>query len=72
MDVWIYQASLWCEDCIAEVIQELETSGIIDGGDSDTYPQGPYPDGGGEAGVANHCEGCGVELENPVINFRGW
>jgi len=34
--------------------------------DSDTYPQGPYADGGGESDTPAHCDVCGVFLENPL------
>jgi hypothetical protein len=66
MDAYIYRASLYCTDC-AEDIQALLT---IDEGcdDSDTYPQGPYPNGGGEADFPQHCDNCGVHLENPLTN----
>jgi hypothetical protein len=34
--------------------------------DSDAYPKGPYPDGGGEADTPQHCDACGTFLENPL------
>lgn len=34
--------------------------------DSDKYPKGPYSDGGGEADCPNHCDHCGIFLENPL------
>ncbi|MDO8705370.1 MAG: hypothetical protein Q7J84_10535 [Sulfuricaulis sp.] len=34
--------------------------------DSDDYPKGPYPDGGGEADSPQHCDQCGVFLENSL------
>ena len=34
--------------------------------DSDTFPQGPFCDGGGEADCPQHCDECGVFLENPL------
>jgi hypothetical protein len=34
--------------------------------DSDSYPQGPYSNGGGEADCPRHCDVCGIFLENPL------
>jgi hypothetical protein len=34
--------------------------------DSDDYPKGPYPNGGGEADTPQHCDSCSVFLENPL------
>jgi hypothetical protein len=34
--------------------------------DSDDFPKGPYPDGGGEADSPQHCDSCNVFLENPL------
>jgi hypothetical protein len=34
--------------------------------DSDDLPKGPYADGGGEADTPQHCDGCGLFLENPL------
>lgn len=36
--------------------------------DSDDYPKGPYSDGGGEADTPQHCDKCGVLLENPLTS----
>jgi len=36
--------------------------------DSDDYPKGPYPDGGGEADSPQHCDGCAVFLENDLTS----
>ena len=63
MDAWIFQADVYCDDCARELIAECKGS---DTGDSDDYPQGPYPDGGGEADCPQHCGSCGVFLENPL------
>jgi hypothetical protein len=52
----IYQAALLCEDCAAKVIDNLEKSGVADDGDSDSFPQGPYSDGGGESDSAQFCD----------------
>lgn len=34
--------------------------------DSDEYPKGPYPEGGGEADCPQHCDQCGEFLENAL------
>jgi hypothetical protein len=34
--------------------------------DSDDLPKGPYADGGGEADTPQHCDACGLFLENPL------
>ena len=64
MDAYIYAADIYCEDC-AESFTEFMPAGS-DTGDSDDYPQGPYPDGGGEADGPQHCGSCGEFLENPL------
>lgn len=82
MDVYIYQAAFLCRDCGEALIKHLDASGIIDTGDTDDYPQGPYPDGGGESDSAEFCDSMeycvnawtpkgwprkvGVFLENPL------
>jgi hypothetical protein len=64
-DVFIFQAALVCEDCAAKIIEKLRKSGAEDDGDSDSYPQGPYGDGGGEADSAQFCD-CGRACVNAV------
>jgi hypothetical protein len=34
--------------------------------DSDKFPKGPLADGGGESDCPQHCDTCGVFLENPL------
>jgi hypothetical protein len=33
---------------------------------SDDLPKGPYAEGGGEADIPQHCQGCGQFLGNPL------
>ncbi len=80
MDAYLYQGALYCADCGEKIAAEVKTAGAEDEGDSDGFPQGPYPDGGGEADLPQHCdagESCaaaervgdravGVFLENPL------
>jgi hypothetical protein len=55
-DVYVFQAALICEDCAANIMEKLDKQGVEDDGDSDTYPQGPHGDGGGEADSAQFCD----------------
>lgn len=73
MDVYIYQAALLCEDCGRAECLILQREGRAPADpsdessfDSDSFPKGPYPDGGGEADCPQHCDMCGIFLENPL------
>lgn len=72
MKAYVYQAALWCETCAEHVKRRIAaTSAGVGGGqieDSDHWPQGPFSDGGGEADSPQHCDGCGVFLENPLTD----
>ncbi len=64
MDAYIYKAALYCAGCTENsYIVTLDADAI---GDSDKMPQGPYPNGGGEADTPQHCDNCGLFLENPL------
>lgn len=77
-DVYVYAADLYCEDCGRWIRKELGRKDASGGGD--VYPDGPYPDGGGESDSPQHCgndEKClnammfdgvkvGVWLGNPL------
>lgn len=56
MDVYIFQAALYCADCGQALVHDLRQSGVEDTGDSGDFPQGPFPDGGGEADTPQHCD----------------
>jgi len=63
MNVYVYNAGLYCEDCGKSIreqaIFEGHTPADLDDEwsyDSDEFPKGPYPDGGGEADLPQHCE----------------
>lgn len=63
MQVFMFQAALWCEACARPAhVNESDESSY----DSDEWPKGPYADGGGEADTPQHCDGCGLFLENPL------
>ena len=77
MEAYIYQVALLCTDCAVITMNEFELFNMLGGSsspfrrpkpwtDSDAYPQGPYPAGGGEADSPQHCDACGVFLENPL------
>ncbi len=65
MKAYIYRAGLLCEDCGLGTKKILRTMGY-QSQDSNTDPQGPYPDGGGESDAPAHCDHCGVFLQNPL------
>lgn len=64
MNVYIYQAALLCEECGIRARKNLDPSE-----DSDTYPQGPIPDGGGEADVPQTCDHCFCFLRNSLTRI---
>lgn len=75
MDVYIFKASLYCEDCGLDIKKRLDAEGKAPEDaddeysfDSDEYPKGPYGDGGGEADSPQHCDGCGCFLENSLTS----
>lgn len=82
MNVYVYQASLWCETCTADDVlsvppdrirsaidKERARHGIPDGAsDTDNVPDGPHRDGGGDADTPQHCDCCQVFLENPLTS----
>jgi sarcosine oxidase delta subunit len=73
VDVYIFQADIYCEGCGEEIKKEIEAAGNAPADaedehtfDSDDYPKGPYPDGGGESDTPQHCGGCRAFLYNPL------
>jgi hypothetical protein len=68
MYAYVYQAALYCAACGEKLKDFPSIAAEIRHApeDSDSYPQGPYSDGGGEADSPQHCDGCGVFLENPL------
>ena len=71
MKTYIFQAALICEDCSHGVQGALVKPDHVDmhdesSYDSDEWPKGPYPDGGGEADSPQHCAMCHVFLNNPL------
>lgn len=82
MEAYVFQAALYCRDCGEALVRDLRDRGAEDTGDSDDFPQGPYPDGGGEADTPQHCDNgtqcvaaeiiggrrVGAFLENPLTS----
>ena len=91
MDAFIYAADLFCEDCGERIREQLTREGKAPANpddehtyDSDYFPKGPFPDGGGEADTVCHCAGgkdcpnaiefgdgfkAGCMLENDLTNY---
>jgi hypothetical protein len=66
MRAYAYRAAMHCEDCGENYRDACLSQGILDNGDTDTFPQGPLPYGGGEADCPQHCDTCGVFLGNAL------
>jgi hypothetical protein len=71
MDVYIFQADIYCESCGKGLRMEIPKPPHADRDDESTYdsdewPKGPYGDGGGEADGPQHCGMCGLFLDNPL------
>lgn len=72
MNVYIYAADLYCEDCGEAIQKRITEEGFAPeypnderSYDSDEFPKGPYPDGGGEADYPQHC-GAGPDCLNAI------
>ena len=76
MNVYIYAADIYCEDCGDNIRAILLRNGCeFDPADetsydSDDFPKGPYPNGGGFANCPQHC-GNGPECINAEELFDG-
>lgn len=75
MKAYVYRAALYCQECGEAIRATLDAAGKRPEHteeestfDSDDYPKGPYPDGGGESDYAAHCDACGAFLENPLTS----
>lgn len=66
---YIYKAALYCPAC-ADLIKRGHSNALVwprgMKEDSEYWPQGPYPNGGGEADCPQHCDACHMFLENPL------
>lgn len=71
MDVYVYQAAFLCAECgeaLRACLDKPADPNDESTYDSDDYPKGPYPDGGGEADSPQQCDNCQVFLENPLTD----
>ncbi len=73
MRVYQYRAALYCEACGDAIKAKAEKPAHVvecdeSSFDSDDWPKGPYDNGGGEADSPQHCDGCGLFLENPLTD----
>ncbi len=75
MNAYMYSAALYCEQCGEAIRARLDAEGFAPSDpddetsyDSDEYPKGPFPDGGGEADCPQHCDDCHCFLENPLTS----
>lgn len=73
MNAYIYQSALLCERCGSDACAKLRAAGKAPPNpsdestyDSNDYPKGPLPDGGGEADTPQHCATCLIPLGNPL------
>lgn len=73
MDVFIYKADTWCEDCIAKVKADIAARGETPANpgdehtyDSDDYPKGPFSND--ESDSPTHCCKCHVFMEQPLTS----
>ena len=81
MNVYIYAADIYCEDCGEDIRKQLTSEGFapVDpenetAYDSGEFPKGPIPDGGGEADCPQHCgaaDDCINAIEFPEGNKIG-
>lgn len=68
---FLFRAALWCESCarahmaahVAPAWADLSDESTWD---SDDWPKGPFPEGGGPADSPQHCDACGEFLGNPL------
>jgi hypothetical protein len=75
LEAFIYCAALLCGDCGEDVRKDITDAGHAPADpdnestyDSDQFPKGSYPDGGGEADGPQFCDHCGTFLENPLTD----
>lgn len=65
MNVYMYAADLWCEECAAAIQDRLDGEGAEDTGDSGDYPQDvSHLDSASDS--PDNCGGCHRPLENPL------
>jgi len=77
MLVYIYATDIYCKQCGEAIRERITREGFAPAEpddersyDSDEFPKGPYPDGGGEADCPQHC-GAGPECHNAIEFLDG-
>ncbi len=78
MDGYIFEAAFWCGECTQEIKLDLQTP-TFDGFDpdnelsydSDEWPKGPFDMSLEESDTPEHCDRCGLFLENPLTSYGG-
>ena len=80
-DVYMFQGSLYCEDCGRDIQDKIREEGKApedesdeESFDSDDFPNGPFSGGGGEADSIHHCdsnETCLNAIELPCKSKIG-
>lgn len=77
MLTYMYRAALYCPDCAGKIQRNIDLKErgkergsypVVWAGDSESYPSGPYENGGGEADTPQHCDACGVFLQNSLTS----
>jgi hypothetical protein len=68
---YVFQSAIYCETCAKQIEAGCKTRGSqfwpeSMREDSDHYPQGPYSIGFDEFDSPQHCDACGMFLENPL------
>lgn len=78
MSAYIYAADIFCKDCGEAIRERITKEGFAPADpddeysyDSDEFPKGPFPDGGGEADCPQHC-GAGEDCINAIELSDGW
>jgi hypothetical protein len=73
VEAYVYQAALVCAGCGERIRRKLTEEGRAPQDpadeasyDSDDFPKGPYPNGGGETDAPAHCDVCEVYLQAPL------
>jgi hypothetical protein len=71
MQAYIYCAALYCQKCGEKICATMHKPAHVNVNDessydSDDFPKGPYPNGGGESDSPEHCDSCHCFLENPL------
>lgn len=55
MNVYIYNADIWCEECGLDIIENRTNEGQEDTGDSDDFPQFVLDSNRGKSDAPDHC-----------------